>query len=529
MPTLRIILRSIVAVAAMLVPATVAQADSGTFSNASSITIPDSGPATPYPSPVTVSGLTGRISDMTVTVQGITHTAIGDVVMLLRAPSGDAILLYGGPGCGGNVSAINMAFADTGAATSGSCSTGTWRPDGGATALTGAGGTGNISKLARFRGQDPNGVWNLYVEDRYGGDVGTATGWALQVTTDTAGVVRIPAAGSDGVASAYPITIPAPPVPAGEVISGFSVTLTGLAHGNPADLDVLLVGPHGRAVPLMSDVCGTQDLAGVNLVFAESAGSSLGGGPCAAGTFTASDVGADDVWPAPAPAPTATALSVLDRTDPGAPWQVFVKDDTPLATGELTGASVSVTTTPARSLFFFSEVVTAPEGTTATLRLARLGSPSGPATVDYATVAGTAEAGSDFTPVSGTVTFARNELTRRIQIPITSDGIAEDEEHLTVRLSNPTDDAVIDGSDEARILIPSSAGPPAPAPAPSTPAPSEPAAPCAALRGTAKAACLRKQRAEKARKACIRRYRPGPRRTACLRTAARIAAVPAKR
>jgi hypothetical protein len=63
------------------------------------------------------------------------------------------------------------------------------------------------------------------------------------------------------------------------------------------------------------------------------------------------------------------------------------------------------------------------------------GSPS--ATAYYTVTAGTASAGSDFTPISGSVTFDSGWLYREIQIPIIEDGLNEGPETFIVTLSNP--------------------------------------------------------------------------------------------
>ncbi|ODU00866.1 MAG: hypothetical protein ABS79_02645 [Planctomycetes bacterium SCN 63-9] len=61
-----------------------------------------------------------------------------------------------------------------------------------------------------------------------------------------------------------------------------------------------------------------------------------------------------------------------------------------------------------------------------------------PVTVSYTTVAGTAGAGTDFTAVSGTLTFAPGVTTQTISVPILGDTLVEGNESFTVRLSNPT-------------------------------------------------------------------------------------------
>ncbi|RAI88307.1 MBG domain-containing protein [Algoriphagus yeomjeoni] len=64
--------------------------------------------------------------------------------------------------------------------------------------------------------------------------------------------------------------------------------------------------------------------------------------------------------------------------------------------------------------------------------------PAGGATVDYATSDGTATAGSDYTAVNGTLSFAVGETSKTVDISISGDQIVEVDETLTLMLSNPT-------------------------------------------------------------------------------------------
>ena len=59
-------------------------------------------------------------------------------------------------------------------------------------------------------------------------------------------------------------------------------------------------------------------------------------------------------------------------------------------------------------------------------------------TVDFETVDGTAEADSDYTAASGTLTFTVGETTRTISVPTLDDTVPELEEGFTVVLSNPS-------------------------------------------------------------------------------------------
>ena len=59
-------------------------------------------------------------------------------------------------------------------------------------------------------------------------------------------------------------------------------------------------------------------------------------------------------------------------------------------------------------------------------------------TVKYATKDGTAKAPADYTTISGTLTFAPNQTSKTIAIPIVDDMLAEGAETLTLALSAPT-------------------------------------------------------------------------------------------
>ena len=60
----------------------------------------------------------------------------------------------------------------------------------------------------------------------------------------------------------------------------------------------------------------------------------------------------------------------------------------------------------------------------------------GVVSVDYVTTGGTAEAGQDFSPVSGTLTFSPGEALRIIDVPLIPDSDVEGDETFTVSLSN---------------------------------------------------------------------------------------------
>jgi beta-glucanase (GH16 family) len=60
-----------------------------------------------------------------------------------------------------------------------------------------------------------------------------------------------------------------------------------------------------------------------------------------------------------------------------------------------------------------------------------------PVTMQYATAAGTAQAGKDFTSVSGTLTIAAGKQSASIDVPVTGDSLRSPNKTFYVQLSNP--------------------------------------------------------------------------------------------
>src|SRR6185436_1158881 len=81
---------------------------------------------------------------------------------------------------------------------------------------------------------------------------------------------------SPGLASIYPSTLQVSGL-AGTIYS-VTVTLNGVNHGFVSDLDVLLVGPDGQSVMLMSDCGGNSVISGATLTFDDLASLPLPSG-----------------------------------------------------------------------------------------------------------------------------------------------------------------------------------------------------------------------------------------------------------
>ncbi len=88
-----------------------------------------------------------------------------------------------------------------------------------------------------------------------------------------------------------------------------------------------------------------------------------------------------------------------------------------------------------------------------TLTVTRTGGTTGTATVNFATADGTAIAGSDYLPASGTLTFAPGETSKTITVLAVANPAAADAKTFTLTLSGPTVAAL--GAATATITLPS--------------------------------------------------------------------------
>ncbi|MBL8242468.1 MAG: Ig-like domain repeat protein [Bryobacterales bacterium] len=120
-----------------------------------------------------------------------------------------------------------------------------------------------------------------------------------------------------------------------------TVELNGLSHQFPDDVDMMLSGPNGNSLILLSDVGGSTAVNGVNLVLDSTSANQLTDGPTlVSGTFQPADfqVGADTFA---APAPTANVFSAsavtlggaFNSINPNGIWTLFTTNDSAGAQG----------------------------------------------------------------------------------------------------------------------------------------------------------------------------------------------------
>jgi N-acetylneuraminic acid mutarotase/subtilisin-like proprotein convertase family protein len=159
------------------------------FINPAPIIVPDSGPASPYPSNIVVSAQ-GTVVKVTVILRSLIHFFPDDLDFLLVGPAGQNAIIWSDAGGEFDVLGVDVTLDDDAPnplPDSAQIVTGMYPP-----ANYGAGDTWPApaptplggSALSIFNGTDPNGTWRLYLLDDAGGNNGVVDGgWILRITT----------------------------------------------------------------------------------------------------------------------------------------------------------------------------------------------------------------------------------------------------------------------------------------------------------------------------------------------------------
>jgi hypothetical protein len=232
--------------------ATTASAATGTGANTTPIVIPDSGAGSLYPSPVTVSGLGGTVTDVNLTLSGLEHTCTTDLDFLLVGPGGQQALVMSDKGafCG-SITGVDITLDDSAttpmpdgdaALTSGTYQPGDndWgdaEPDTFPAPAPDPDSSGAGSALSVFNGTNPNGVWNLYLSDQWSGDSGQlAGGWSLALSSTGPGAATLtsPANGSTDNDGIVTFSGAAPADATVQIREGSAVVATTTATGGGA-------------------------------------------------------------------------------------------------------------------------------------------------------------------------------------------------------------------------------------------------------------------------------------------------------
>ncbi|MBS1796329.1 MAG: M36 family metallopeptidase [Acidobacteria bacterium] len=164
-----------------------------TFSNTAAITVNDNTTASPYPSNITVSGLTGN-KTVKIKMTGMSHTFPGDLDILVGGPTAAQNLeIMSDQGGTNDLVNVDLTFSDSAAAALPAViTTGEYKPTADTTVETfpapapapanvpAPGGSATMASAFGTTGSALNGTWSLYVVDDAGIDTGNiAGGWSI--------------------------------------------------------------------------------------------------------------------------------------------------------------------------------------------------------------------------------------------------------------------------------------------------------------------------------------------------------------
>ena len=346
---------------------------------------------------------------------------------------------------GSTAEALNVSYTLGGAATRGSDYTGT--SPGTATFAAGSATTNITLPTINDTVVDPNETLIATIAAPSGYKIsGSASATATIADNDGSGSdfsnptsIAIP---ESGASTPYPSTINVSGLSGN--LASLEVTLTDLNHTYSDDIDVLLVGPTGAKVILMSDVGGSDGVNNLTLTFDPSATAGLpDAGQITSGTYRPTDFGPGDLFDSPAPAgPYGTAFSVFNNTNPNGTWSLYVIDDGSGDSGTIAGGwSLNIgTNTPVGGTIAIAKTTDGKEAgpVSSVFILTRTGSTAAALNVSY-TLTGTATRGSDYTGTSpGTATFAAGATTTTVTLPTINDTVVDPIETIIATIAAPT-------------------------------------------------------------------------------------------
>ena len=198
------------------------------------ITVPASGAATPYPSTLTVDGTGSETTQVTVRLDGVTHTFPADLDVLLVGPTGANVVLMSDVGAGADANGVALTFSDFAQAAPVPSVTGTYLPTNGAGSdpwPAPAPAASGATALATFNGTNPNGTWSLYVFDDAAIDGGSMAGWCVFVATAIAPTVTSLTSSPNPSSFEQPVTFTATVTSEGNPVTEGTVTFTDATTG----------------------------------------------------------------------------------------------------------------------------------------------------------------------------------------------------------------------------------------------------------------------------------------------------------
>jgi hypothetical protein len=274
------------------------------------------------------------------------------------------------------------------------------------TVAEGNGGTTNATFTVTLNPASPGTVTVNYATAD-----GTATN-PISTSTNPAGITI----NSGGSATPYPSAIAVAGLTG--TITKVTARLNSFSHTYTSDVDILLVGPGGQSVVLMSDVSNGVSNAGVTITFDDTGISLPASGALTTGTYAPTNINdgeGADAYGAPAPGSGyGSALSVFNSLTPNGTWNLFIVDDVAIDGGSISGGwTLDITTT------------------------------------------------GDYGPVSGILTFTPGMTSQPVVVPVNGDQFTESNETFFVNLSGATNAVILDAqgvgtitNDDGVILAP---------------------------------------------------------------------------
>jgi hypothetical protein len=387
--------------------------------NAATIVVPSSGAATPYPSAIAVSGITGTVTKVTVTLPDVSHTSPDDLDILLVGPLGQKVMLMSDAGEGPDLTNVALTFDDAApfALPDGpGIVSGTYKPsdyESGDAFPAPAPGFPFGTALSVFNGADPNGTWNLYVVDDDGFDQGTISGWSLNITTFSPSCCVLPG----------------------------SLQFTASTFSQ-------VEGPAGGRIHI-SRLAGTA--GSVSVTITTSNGTAQAGSDYVATTETVTFAPGNNQ-------PKLVIVPILDDPLDEDDETINLQLSNPTGGAVLGAPSTAVLTVqdndPLPTISVDDETVT--EGSSGTIQLEFTVSLSAASardiSVNYATAAGTATAGTDYVSTAGPLQFPAGTTTRTINVTVNGDLSNEADETFFLNLTDPINTTAGDLQGTATII-----------------------------------------------------------------------------
>ncbi len=143
--------------------------------------------------PITVTGLAGTVTNVSVRLNGFSHTYPSDMVIgLFNATAASGLVFMSGAGGGTDAVNVDLTFSDQAATQLPPIlASGTYLPSNFDDYEFGG---NNLTAFSGFNGLDPNAVWSLESFDVFADDTGGLSGgWSLILTTSDVGAVPEPA------------------------------------------------------------------------------------------------------------------------------------------------------------------------------------------------------------------------------------------------------------------------------------------------------------------------------------------------